>query len=209
MTIRQKTGPEGTGADTGSGAEPYSRHVSPSPWVTRYLPGVRAGGTILDVAAGRGRHTRLAVSLGYRVLAIDRDLSGLEDLRHRPQVELVQADLEDGRPFPLAGQTFDGVIVTNYLWRPILPAIVAAVAPHGLLIYETFAAGNERYGHPTNPDFLLRSGELIEAVRPHLVPIAFEHVTLAQPTRIVQHIAAAGPRHPWLAEPPPEPQPRG
>ena len=94
------------------------------------------------------------------------------------------------------------MIVTKYLWRPILPDIVGCVARDGLLIYETFAVGNERYGRPSNPDFLLRPGELIDAVRGRLVPIAFEHVTLSNPQRIVQRIAAVGPNHPWLRDPP-------
>lgn len=90
------------------------------------------------------------------------------------------------------------MIVTNYLWRPLLPAIVAAVAADGLLIYETFAAGNEQLGRPSNPDFLLRPGELLEAVRGHLVPVAYEHVRLDDPARIVQRICAAGRRHEWI-----------
>src|SRR5690606_27460905 len=113
----------------------------------------------------------------------------------------VVADLEDGRPFPFRGRTFAGVIVTRYLWRPILPDIVACVACDGLLIYETFAVGNERFGRPTNPDFLLKPGELVEIVRGSLVPVAFEHVTVVDPQRIMQRIAAVGPGHPWLDDP--------
>ena len=201
MTNRQHPGvpsPHAAERPTSGG----EHRTAPSPWVRRFLPGVRPGGSVLDVATGRGRHLRLALEHGFAVTGIDRDLSGVDDLRDKPGVELIETDLEDGRPFPLAGRTFDGVIVTNYLWRPILPAIVAAVAPGGLLIYETFAAGQERYGRPNNPEFLLRSGELIEAVRPRLVPIAYEHVTLSEPTRIVAHIVAVGPEHPWLSDPP-------
>jgi SAM-dependent methyltransferase len=175
---------------------------TPSPWVERFLPGVRFGGRILDVACGGGRHLRLALRRGYHVIGVDRDLESVEDLRGRNGVELVRADLEHGQPFPFAGELFDGVIVTNYLWRPIIPDIVAAVAPAGLLIYETFAVGNERFGRPSNTDFLLRPTELIEAVRPRLVPIAYEHVTLSAPPRNVQRIAAVGPDHEWLIDPP-------
>jgi SAM-dependent methyltransferase len=171
-----------------------------SAWVKRFLPGVRPGGRILDVACGAGRHLRLALERGYRVTGVDRDLHRLEDLRGRTGVELVRADLEQSTPF--AGEIFDGVIVTNYLWRPVLPGLVAVVAPDGVLIYETFAIGNEQFGRPSNPDFLLRPGELIEAVRSQLVPVAYEHVTLSDPPRRVQRIAAVGPAHRWLIDAP-------
>ncbi|MGE0700970.1 MAG: hypothetical protein AB7O57_17870, partial [Hyphomicrobiaceae bacterium] len=117
-----------------------------------------------------------------------------------PGLELIEADLEDGGPAPFAGRRFDGVIVTNYLWRPLLGSIVEAVADDGLLVYETFALGNERLGRPSRPDFLLRQGELVEAIRGRLLPIAFEHVRLETPARVVQRICAAGPAHRWLAE---------
>jgi len=175
---------------------------APSSWVRRFLSGIPEGGRVLDVACGSGRHLRLALAHGYQVVGVDRDLSGVIDLQERPSVELVEADLEDGRPFPFSDRTFSGVIVTNYLWRPILPDIIACVARDGLLIYETFAVGNERYGRPSNPDFLLNPGELIDAVRGRLVPIAFEHVTLSAPQRIIQRIVAVGPDHHWLQDPP-------
>ena len=175
---------------------------APTSWVRRFLSGIPKSGRVLDVACGSGRHLRLALELGYDVVGVDRDLSGVSDLQGTPGVELVEADLEDGRPFPFRDQSFSGVIVTKYLWRPILPDIVGCVARDGLLIYETFAVGNERSGRPSNPDFLLRPGELIDAVRGRLVPIAFEHVTLSNPQRIVQRIAAVGPNHPWLRDPP-------
>ncbi len=173
-----------------------------SAWVVRFLHGIPPGGEVLDVACGSGRHLRLALSQGYTVVGIDRDLTGVADLKGRPGVELIQADLETGNPFPLRGRTFAGVIVTNYLWRPILPDIVACVAPDGVLIYETFALGQEKLGRPANPDFLLNPGELVDAVRGRLVPIAYEHATLREPGRIVQRIAAVGQKHPWLKEPP-------
>jgi SAM-dependent methyltransferase len=175
---------------------------APSSWVERFLPGVRPGGRILDVACGTGRHLRLALERGYRVVGVDRDLSGVGDLRGRSGVELVRADLELGQPLPFAGKAFNGVIVTNYLWRPILPDIVAAVGADGVLIYETFAVGHEQFGRPSSPNFLLRPGELIEAVGPRLVPIAYEHVTLCHPPRRVQRIAAVGSSHGWLIDAP-------
>ncbi|MGB3718950.1 MAG: SAM-dependent methyltransferase [Proteobacteria bacterium] len=184
-------------------ADASHRELRPSSkWVERFLPSIPRTGRVLDVACGSGRHLRLALERGYEVTGVDRNLSGVADLEGTPGVELVAADLEDGRPFPFRGRSFAGVIVTNYLWRPILPDIVACVAPDGLLIYETFAVGNERYGRVKNPEFLLKPGELIEAVRGRLVPIAFEHGKLADPERVVQRIAAVGPNHVWLRDPP-------
>jgi SAM-dependent methyltransferase len=166
----------------------------PSPWIARFLQRAKPGQTVLDVATGSGRHARLAHALGYTVTAIDRDLSRVAGLANTPSITLIQSDLEDGSPWPLAGLTFDVVITSNYLYRAILPAIVSAVAPAGLLLYETFALGNERYGKPSNPNFLLRPGELLDAVHGHLTPIAYEHVTLdnasGTPSAIVQRIAA-------------------
>ena len=155
---------------------------------------------MLDVACGAGRNLRLGWSRGLSAVGVDRDLSRVADLRGQDRIELIEADLETGAPVPFAGRTFGLVVVTNYLWRPILPDIVAAVAPDGLLIYETFAAGHERYGRPDNPDFLLRPGELIEAVSGRLTPLAYEYVKLAEPDRIVQRICAAGPLHPWYRD---------
>ena len=145
-----------------------------SPWVGRFAGLVPAGGRVLDLACGGGRHSRLFRDRGHPVLALDRDVSGLADLARDPAVEVVQADLEDGSPFPLTGERFAGVVVTNYLYRPLLADLVAAVAPGGVLIYETFARGNERFGKPSNPDFLLTPGELLDAVRGNLRVRAYE-----------------------------------
>lgn len=169
------------------------------PWVTRHLPGVPAGGTVLDLACGNGRHARAALAAGHRVVAVDRDISAVADLAGRPDLRIVEADLESGAPFPVQGP-FAGVIVTNYLWRPILPDIVAAVASDGILIYQTFAAGNERFGRPSNPDFLLRPGELLDVVAGRLVVVDYEYATEMEPGRVVQRIAAAGPHHRYFAE---------
>ena len=176
-----------------------SQAQSPSAWVARFLPGVVAGGTVLDLACGGGRHMRLALDRGHRVVGVDRSLDGVRDLDGRAGIELLACDLEDGRPFPLAGRAFAGVIVTNYLWRPSLAPIIAAVAAGGLLIYETFAVGQERLGRPSNPDFLLRSNELLDAARPRLTVVAYDHGLRDDGggSRVVQRIAACGPEHPW------------
>jgi SAM-dependent methyltransferase len=128
----------------------------PSPWIVRWAA-PRPRGRALDVACGGGRHARYLASLGHEVTAIDRDPPDI------PGVRCLRVDLEAGSPWPLAGETFDAVIVANYLYRPLFPALAAALAPGGMLLYETFMAGNERYGRPSNPAFLLNPGELWEA----------------------------------------------
>ena len=146
---------------------------------------------MLDLAAGGGRHTRFLVGRGHPVTAVDLDVTSLADLEANPAVTILAADLEDGRRWSPSGHRFAGVIVTNYLHRPLLPAIVAAVAPGGCLIYETFAAGNERLGKPSNPDFLLQPGELLEAVRGQLTVLAYENLEVSEPRpAMVQRIAA-------------------
>ena len=166
--------------------------AAPSSWVVRFAPLVPPGAPVLDLACGAGRHTRLLAEAGHRVTAVDRDLSGLGVLARDPRVEAIEADLESAAPFPLAGRTFGGVVVTNYLHRPLLPAIVAAVAPGGVLIYETFAEGNEEVGgRVRNPAFLLRHGELLEAVRGKLRVAAYEDLVTEEPApAAVQRICA-------------------
>jgi SAM-dependent methyltransferase len=166
--------------------------MPPSAWVTRFLPLITPGGLVLDLAAGNGRHSRLLRGSGFTVRAVDRDISTLLPLAC-PRFEIRQIDLESGAPWPL-GDGYDGIVVTNYLHRPLLPAIAPALAPNGILIYETFALGNERFGRPRNPDFLLRPGELLEAFA-MLTAIAFEQGEVAVPRpAVVQRIAAvAGP----------------
>jgi SAM-dependent methyltransferase len=137
---------------------------SPSPWVVRFAPLVTAGGEVLDLACDGGRHGRLFLENGHPVTFLDRDLSGVTDLRGNDRAELIEADIEAG-PWPFAGRAFDAVVVTNYLWRPLKPLIAAAVAPGGMLVYETFMAGNERFGKPSNPDFLLQPDELLDWCR--------------------------------------------
>ena len=175
-----------------SGNAPATGHgkAQASNWVARFVPSAPPGGTALDLACGGGRHTRLLRDCGWSVLAVDRDVSGVADLADDTRVEVRQVDLESA-PWPLGERRFGLVVVTNYLWRPLLPRIVAAVAPNGLLVYETFARGNERFGKPSNPDFLLRDGELLDAVRGELKVLAYECLEVAEPKpAMVQRIAA-------------------
>ncbi len=169
--------------------------MNPSAWVERFGVLVPPPGPVLDVACGGGRHTRWFASRGYDVVAVDRNLTAVQDLVTAPNVELVESDLEDGSPFPFGPRAFAAVVVTNYLWRPILQAIVDAVAGGGWLLYETFALGNERFGRPTNPDFLLRRGELLELARVQdLTVVAYEDVEIEEPrAAMVQRIAARRP----------------
>jgi SAM-dependent methyltransferase len=142
----------------------------PSNWVRRWSHLVPAGATVLDVACGTGRHMRWFASLGCRVTGVDRNAAVIAPLADLG--EIVAADIESG-PWPFAGRRFDAVVVTNYLWRERLPDVVASVDAGGVLVYETFAAGNETVGKPSNPDFLLRPGELLQAVQ-GLRVVAFE-----------------------------------
>ena len=163
----------------------------PSSWVVRFASLIPPTGQVLDVASGAGRHTRLFLDRGYDVVAVDRDVSGLDDIREHDRLEVVEVDLEDGEPFPMSDRRFAGVVVTNYLYRPILDQLVSAVASAGALIYETFAVGSERFGRPTRPEFLLRPGELLDAVHGELRVVAFEDLVTDHPRpAAVQRIAA-------------------
>lgn len=165
--------------------------ATPSPWVVRFAPLVPSSGPVLDLAAGGGRHTRFFLARGMTVVAVDRDTEPLADLAPDTRLERIAADLESGAPWPLRDRRFAGIVVTNYLHRPLLPTLVGAVAPGGILIYETFAVGNERFGKPSNPAFLLRPGELLDAVRGRLRVIAYEDLEIQNPRRaMVQRIAA-------------------
>lgn len=170
---------------------PHRAPSEPSAWVLRFAPYLPAGGPVLDLACGAGRHARLFLERGHPVTAVDRDLSGIADTIGRPGLEALEIDLEDGRPFPLAGRRFAGVVVTNYLYRPLFPALVAAVAPGGALIYETFAKGNEGFGRPRRPEHLMNPGELLEAVRGRLRVIAYEDLIVTAPRpAAIQRICA-------------------
>lgn len=162
-----------------------------SGWVRRFATLVAPGGSVLDVACGTGRHVRHCLALGLCVTGVDKYVAGIADLLGTPGFEFVEADLEDGGPWPLGERAFDGVIVTNYLHRPLFPALERAVAPDGVLVYETFARGNERFGRPSNPDFLLAPGELLEAFAGALQVVAYEHGIIQSPrSAVVQRICA-------------------
>ena len=133
--------------------------IPPSPWVVRHVQSIPARGKVLDLACGSGRHARFLAGLGYPVLAVDRDAEALAGLSTIEGITTRLLDLE-GEEWPLAGQVFDGIVVTNYLWRPRLPDVLALLAPGGALIYETFMVGNAAYGKPSNPAFLFQAGEL-------------------------------------------------
>jgi SAM-dependent methyltransferase len=160
--------------------------LAPSPWVQRWSHLVPPRGSVLDVACGSGRHVRWFADRGCRVTAVDRDAAAVEPLQ--AIAELLVADIENG-PWPFAGRRFDAVIVTNYLWRPLSPTLIASVADGGVLIYETFADGNQTVGKPSNPNFLLKPGELLQAAQ-GLEVVAYENGFLDTPPRFVQRMAA-------------------
>jgi len=180
----------------------------PSAWVQRWSHLVPTGATVLDVACGSGRHVRWFAERGCRVTGVDRDAAAVEPLRGI--AEMLVADIENG-PWPLAGRQFDAVVVTNYLWRPLLPTLVGSLAEGGVLIYETFADGNQTVGKPSNPDFLLQPRELLQVTQ-GLDTVAYESGFLDNPSRYVQRITAVKlranvtprPRHD-LAPGPPSP----
>jgi SAM-dependent methyltransferase len=199
MRISRHTGKsaftDSTGMVSASSAPTAATHasLSPSAWVCRFAPLVSKSGAVLDLAAGGGRHTGLFLEQGYKVVAVDRDTAGLDAL-HSPDLEVITTDLENGGPWPLPGRRFAGVVVTNYLHRPLFPALLAALEPGGVLIYETFAEGNERFGKPSNPDFLLRPGELLEVARGRLRVVAYEDMEVSEPKpAMVQRLAARAP----------------
>jgi SAM-dependent methyltransferase len=143
---------------------------------------------VLDLAAGGGRHTRLLLDMGFSVTAVDRDVAGLQQLAGG-RCDIQQRDLETDAPWEL-GEGYDGIVVTNYLHRPLLAPITTALAPGGVVIYETFALGNERFGRPRNPDFLLRPGELLGAFAA-LTIAAYEQGEVKRPRpAVIQRIAA-------------------
>jgi SAM-dependent methyltransferase len=166
--------------------------VQPSPWVERFVHLIRAGGTVLDLAAGSGRHAHLLLEQGFSVVAVDRNLAPLSANRHT-KLSRLEVDLEADDGWPFADRTFDGIVVTNYLWRGLFDGIVASVASDGVLIYETFAEGHEAYGRPRRPEFLLQPGELLARVSPRLEVVAYEHGFCEYPSaRVVQRVCAIG-----------------
>lgn len=170
-------------------SEPSHDLDAPSPWLSRWTPLIKKEGRVLDLACGRGRHSRYLQHLGFHVLAVDRDADALQGLQGLPGIELRLADVEgDAWPFP--AEWFDGVVVINYLHRPLFPRLVEALRPGGVLIYETFALGNERHGRPSNPDFLLQPDELLGRAAP-LALVAFEQGFIERPKpAVVQRLCA-------------------
>jgi SAM-dependent methyltransferase len=169
---------------------------APSPWIARWSHLLQPGSDVLDVACGSGRHLHWFASRGHRVFGVDQDTAAAQALV--PGAQLVQADIENG-PWPLATpagpRTFSTLVVTNYLWRPLLPVLLQSLAPGGLLLYETFAVGNETVGRPARPDFLLQPGELLR-VCADLQVVAYENGFSDHPPRFVQRIAAFAPALP-------------
>jgi SAM-dependent methyltransferase len=166
--------------------------LQPSAWVQRWASLIPARGRVLDVACGNGRHSRLLAAEGLEVWAVDRDAQALASLAAIPGIRTLHADLENA-PWPLGDTRFDGIVVTNYLHRPLFPLLLDALSDAGVLIYETFAAGNEQFGKPSNPAFLLRPGELLEVVRDRLRVVAFEDWCSATPKpAMIQRLVACG-----------------
>jgi SAM-dependent methyltransferase len=165
----------------------------PSDWVERWAHLIQPSQAILDVASGTGRHAKLFADNGCTVTAIDRSSEALQTLRaHSPAVRTIEADIENA-PWPLLKEgkpeLFDGIVVTNYLHRPLMPSLLASLAPNGVLIYETFAVGNEAFGKPSRPDFLLKSKELLLVCK-ELNVVAYEEGFLSEPDRVVQRVVA-------------------
>lgn len=162
----------------------------PSDWVQRWAPLVPAGGSVLDVACGGGRHALFFATHGHPVAAVDRDPEAITALAAHSGIAALCADIEKG-PWPYPGQQFAAVVVTNYLHRPLFPALLAALAPGGLLIYETFGVGNEAYGKPANPEFLLRPRELLEVIGPESHVLGYENGFVVSPKpALIQRICA-------------------
>lgn len=175
-----------------------SEHVSP--WVQRYAPLV-PGGEVLDVACGTGRHSRHMVALGHAVVAVDHNVDKLAEAAG-PGITTTPINLEEpGAAWPFGAERFAGIVVTNYLHRPLLNAMVASLAPNGVLLYETFAEGNAQFGKPSNPDYLLQPGELLALAAEHgLRVVAFEDgVTQVPQPAMVQRLCAVKPAFPRTA----------
>lgn len=161
----------------------------PEPWVTRFSSLIPKG-QILDLACGRGRHGRYFLEQGYPVTFLDNDLSGVTDLESDRRALLVEHDLENGSPFPFRPAMFSGIIGVNYLHRPLFPDLLKALELNGVLIYKTFSQGNEQFGKPSNPDFLLKNRELIRILGQCLKIVDFEQGKESNPERITQAICA-------------------
>ena len=191
MKAGDRQSPAAGGADS-----PAAQAKAPvSQWVARFAELVPACGAVLDLACGSGRHSRLFLERGHPVLAVDRDLARLGELGDHPRLESLTCDLETGSLPAFFQRRFAGIVVTNYLHRPLLGPIATALEPGGILIYETFAKGNERFGKPSNPAFLLDEGELLAAFFGRLKIIAYEDTVLETPRpAAVQRLCAQAPK---------------
>jgi len=171
--------------------------AAPSTWIVRFAALIPPGARVLDLACGRGRHSRFFAARLCDVVAVDRDAQALAALAGVPRLTTIAADLEGG-PWPLSGQRFDAIVVANYLHRPLMSRVLDALENEGVLLYETFAAGNEVYGRPSNPDHLLAADELLSLLRERLTIVAFEQgqVGGARPA-VMQRIAAVGRGRRW------------
>ena len=158
----------------------FPHSAGPSAWIERHSPLISRSSQILDIAAGKGRHTRYLLRKGHSVIAVDKNLSSLRNIKNA-RLSLIQVDLETGAPWPFKKDMFAGIVVTNYLYRPLFGPIIASLAPGGVLIYETFARGNEKFGKPNNPDYLLEPDELIRVTLNKLHIIAYEDLLVEQP----------------------------
>lgn len=190
---------------TSDSSSPRHPILAPSPWFLRHAHLVPPRARVLDLACGHGRHARLFAQRGAEVLAVDRDAEALAAIEGVAGIETLRVDLEDSG-WPFANGRFDAIVVANYLHRPLLPQIVAGVADDGALLYETFARGNEAYGRPSNPAFLLEPGELVAAVGRRLTIVEFAQglVVGNGRTAVVQRIAAVGLRRHWPPQLAPE-----
>ena len=169
----------------------YIPNIRPaSPWITRFGRLISKG-EILDLACGSGRHGRWFLQRGIQVTFLDRNIKGLDDISGSPGVEIILADIESELNLPITSRRFECVVVTNYLWRDILNDICRIVDHGGLLLYETFGAGNEKFGSPKNSDYLLKPGELLNIVPSNFRIIGYEHGLRTEPSKaIIQRIAA-------------------
>ena len=197
----------------------HLRITEPSPWVNRFAPLVvaaaKGGGPVLDLACGNGRHARRFLALGCGVVAVDRNVEPMMDVASDPALEVIAVDLETGPPVfsgegPLAGRTFAAIVVVNYLYRPLFAALLDALQPGGVFVYETFARGNERFTRPRNPDHLLCSGELLDLVKGRMQVVAYEHglVETGPLPGVIQRVCAVkdlGTSEREDGEPPPRP----
>jgi SAM-dependent methyltransferase len=175
--------------------------ATPSPWILRFADLVPPGARVLDVGAGAGRHARLFAARGAHVVAVDRDGALFAGYGNIPGIDTRACDLETGT-WPFGNERFDAIVVVNYLHRPLFPHLRSALLPDAVLLYETFAMGNEVYGRPANPDFLLCPGELLSlaALAPApLTVVGFEQGLVEEPSRraVIQRLAAVGPARAW------------